>query len=71
VLKNPDVPSVLIELGYLSNPKEAARLEDSAYQDKLAQVLALSLQTYSLSHPVAPAARLQAKVPIGIQGGGR
>jgi N-acetylmuramoyl-L-alanine amidase len=44
VLKNPGIPSVLIELGYLSNPQEATRLNDPAYQDKLAQALAASLQ---------------------------
>lgn len=46
VLKNPAVPSVLIELGYLSNPNEAARLTDSDYQDKLAEAVAVSLQSY-------------------------
>lgn len=48
VLKNPDVPSVLIELGYLSNPDEAARLSDPAYQDKLADALATSLQNFTV-----------------------
>lgn len=37
VLKSPDVPSVLLELGYLSNPTDAANLTDPAYQEKLAQ----------------------------------
>lgn len=48
VLKNPSVPSVLIELGYLSNPKEAARLSDPAYQDRLAEALAVSLESYGI-----------------------
>ena len=47
VLKNPSIPSVLIELGYLSNPSEAARLNDPAYQDRLAEALAVSLRSYS------------------------
>lgn len=46
VLKNPGLPSVLIELGYLSNPAEAARLADPAYQDRLADALAESLHAY-------------------------
>ena len=46
VLKNPEAPSVLIELGYLSNPAEAARLNDPAYQDRLAEALAVSLESY-------------------------
>lgn len=46
VLKNPGIPSVLIELGYLSNPQEAARLNDPAYQERLARALAASLQSH-------------------------
>ncbi len=53
VLKNPGIPSVLIELGYLSNPQEAARLIDPAYQDKLAAALAASLQSYIARLPAA------------------
>lgn len=43
VLKNPSLPSVLVEMGYLSNPKEAALLGDPAYQDRLSDSLARSL----------------------------
>lgn len=46
VLKNPRLPSVLIELGYLSNPQEAARLDNPEYQNRLAEALAVSLQSY-------------------------
>ena len=51
MLKNPSIPSVLVELGYLSNPQEAARLTDPAYQDKLAEALAESLQSYLAKLP--------------------
>jgi N-acetylmuramoyl-L-alanine amidase len=47
VLKNPSLPSVLIELGYLSNPQEGAKLADPAYQDRLAEAVALSLRSYA------------------------
>lgn len=47
VLKNPSQPSVLIELGYLSNPEEAARLSDPAYQDKLVSSLAKAIEGYA------------------------
>jgi N-acetylmuramoyl-L-alanine amidase len=43
VLKNPSLPSILVEMGYLSNPKEAAQLDDPRYQDRLADSLARSL----------------------------
>jgi N-acetylmuramoyl-L-alanine amidase len=47
VLKNPEIPSILIELGYLSNPKEAAALASPAYQDALASAIAESLGAYA------------------------
>jgi N-acetylmuramoyl-L-alanine amidase len=34
-----DLPTVQVELGYLSHPEEAARLADNQYQDRLAQAL--------------------------------
>ncbi len=46
VLKNPAQPSILIEIGYLSNPAEAARLNDPAYQDKLAGAMAKAIESY-------------------------
>jgi N-acetylmuramoyl-L-alanine amidase len=52
VLKDPTHPSVLIELGYLSNPDEAKRLNDPAYQDKLADSLAKVLRAFSAEHAV-------------------
>jgi N-acetylmuramoyl-L-alanine amidase len=47
VLKNPAQPSVLVELGYLSNPEEAAKLVDPAYQDRMVEVIARALETWS------------------------
>jgi|GEM_PF-1913355 len=52
VLKDPAQPSVLIELGYLSNPQEAKNLADPAYQDKIADTLAKVLQAYALNRAV-------------------
>jgi N-acetylmuramoyl-L-alanine amidase len=65
VLKNPAQPSILIEIGYLSNPEEAARLNDPAYQDKLAETVASAIKEYAAGRflraetaaaPAAPAA---------------
>lgn len=36
LMKNPNVPSVLVECGFLSNPEEEANLRDEAYQEKVA-----------------------------------
>ncbi|MBI3549571.1 MAG: N-acetylmuramoyl-L-alanine amidase [Elusimicrobia bacterium] len=46
VLKNPEHPAVLIELGYLSNAAESAKLADPEYQDKIAAALARGLSGY-------------------------
>jgi N-acetylmuramoyl-L-alanine amidase len=47
VLKNPAQPSILIEIGYLSNPEEAARLNDASYQDKLVETIAKAIESYA------------------------
>lgn len=49
VLKNPAQPSVLVELGYLSNPDEHARLIDPAYQERLVEALAKAIEGYAES----------------------
>jgi N-acetylmuramoyl-L-alanine amidase len=65
VLKNPRTPSVLVELGYLSNPAEAKLLADPEYQDRLAVALADALAEH-LGRPTPPAAAgaLQAKASL-------
>lgn len=52
VLKDTSVPGVLVEAGFLSNPREAAMLADDAYQEKLALQIARAL-AYHFSHNVA------------------
>ena len=46
VLKSPDVPSVLLELGYLSNPDDARNLAQRNYRAKLGQAIVRSLDRY-------------------------
>ena len=46
VLKSPDVPSVLLELGYLSNPDDARNLAQPDYRAKLGQAIVRSLDQY-------------------------
>ena len=46
VLVNTDGPAVLIELGYLSNAQDAARLADDPFRDRLAQAIADGIQAY-------------------------
>lgn len=58
VLKNPKSPSVLVELGYLTNAAEAKKLEDPAYQDKLADAIARCLTGYLAEGPRRASAAL-------------
>jgi N-acetylmuramoyl-L-alanine amidase len=51
VLKAPDMPSILVETAFISNPQEEERLNDEAYQDKLARALANGVRRYFAKHP--------------------
>ncbi|MDA7948601.1 MAG: N-acetylmuramoyl-L-alanine amidase [Hyphomicrobiaceae bacterium] len=46
VLKAPDVPSVLLELGFITNPSDARRLTSSAWRAKVATAVANAVDTY-------------------------
>jgi len=46
VLKNPSHPSVLVELGFLTNPTERRKLTQPAYQKKLSDILAKGIEAY-------------------------
>lgn len=50
VLRAPDVPSILIETGYITNPQEEKRLADPAYQGRLVQAVLRGLRRYFLQH---------------------
>lgn len=54
VLKAPDVPSILVETAFISNPQEERRLNDRAYQDKLARAMLAGIQRYFVLHPPRP-----------------
>ena len=46
VLNSPDIPSILIETGYLTNPDEARRLISSSFQQSIAQAIAQGITNY-------------------------
>lgn len=51
VLKAPDIPSILIETAFISNPEEEARLGDEAYQDELADAIVKGIKNYFAKNP--------------------
>ncbi len=51
VLKAPDIPSILIETAFISNPEEEAKLTDNAYQDKLAEAIVTGIKRYFAKNP--------------------
>jgi N-acetylmuramoyl-L-alanine amidase len=51
VLKAPDIPSILIETAFISNPEEEARLSDDAYQDQMADAVLKGIRKYFAKNP--------------------
>jgi N-acetylmuramoyl-L-alanine amidase len=51
VLKSPDIPSILVETGFISNPSEAKLLGTSAYQKKMARAIHAGIREWFLAHP--------------------
>ena len=51
VLKAPDIPSVLVETAFISNPEEEKRLRSSAYQEQLADALMRGITRYFAKNP--------------------
>ena len=51
VLKAPDIPSLLVETAFISNPEEEALLVSAAYQNQLADALMRGIENYFLRNP--------------------
>ena len=51
VLKAPDIPSILVESAFISNPEEEAKLRDPEYQAQLVRALAVGIQRYFAKNP--------------------
>ncbi len=58
VLKAPDIPSILVETAFISNPEEEKRLNDPEYQDKLVDAIVEGIKDYFDKHPLTAPARL-------------
>tara|TARA_R110002072_G_scaffold213_8_gene1505 strand:- start:7618 stop:8925 length:1308 start_codon:yes stop_codon:yes gene_type:complete len=51
VLKSPDIPSILVETGFISNPQEAGLLATTAYQKRIAAAIHRGIREWFKAHP--------------------
>ncbi|MFT5333960.1 MAG: N-acetylmuramoyl-L-alanine amidase, partial [Halioglobus sp.] len=51
VLKSPDIPSILIETGFISNPGESRKLATTSYRKQLARAIHSGIKTWFIEHP--------------------
>jgi N-acetylmuramoyl-L-alanine amidase len=51
VLKAPDIPSILVETAFISNPDEEKRLNDDAYRDQMANAILKGIKRYFAANP--------------------
>lgn len=51
VLKSPDIPSMLVETAFISNPAEEARLKSPAHQQRLAEAIHAGVRSYFYDNP--------------------
>lgn len=51
VLKSPDIPSILVETAFISNPEEEQRLSDEDYREKLASAILVGIKHYFSQNP--------------------
>ena len=58
VLKAPDIPSILVETAFISNPEEERRLNDDAYQNKMAEAIIAGIRKYFAKNPPLAKSRL-------------
>jgi N-acetylmuramoyl-L-alanine amidase len=67
VLKSPDIPSILVETGFISNPEESRLLATSAYQKKMARAIHAGIREWFLAHPPSGTLVAWQKQQVGQQ----
>jgi len=58
VLKSPDIPSILVETAFISNPEEERRLNDDEYQNKLVNSIFVGIKQYFATNPALSKTRV-------------
>jgi N-acetylmuramoyl-L-alanine amidase len=72
VLKAPDIPSILVETAFISNPEEEKRLANQSYQDRLATAILAGIKRHLAKYPPPPRPTIAALIqPLPAQGSSR
>ncbi len=71
VLKAPDIPSILVETAFISNPQEEKRLKDDDYQEDLAGALLAGIKRYFAKNPPVARGRTFAEAPAVLSASAR
>ena len=58
MLKAPDIPSILVETAFISNPEEEKRLNDEDYQQQMAEAILVGIRKYLQKNPPPAKAKL-------------
>ena len=58
VLKAPDIPSILVETAFISNPQEELKLRSARYQDQLASAIVRGIRAYFKANPPGPRGKI-------------
>ncbi len=58
VLKSPDIPSILVETAFISNPEEERKLNDEGYQDELVESILEGIKKYFATNPALAKTKL-------------
>ena len=67
VLKSPDIPSLLVETGYISNPREARRLSQADHQHRITGAIHTGVKSYMASSPPAGTLVSGGQTPGGLR----
>jgi N-acetylmuramoyl-L-alanine amidase len=69
VLKAPDIPSILVETAFISNPEGEARLRDDAFQTRMAEQILRGIRRYFARNPPLARGRTasRGRLPCGRQ----
>lgn len=58
VLKAPDIPSILVETAFISNPDEERKLNDDSYRDQMADAIMKGIKRYFAANPPLAKSRM-------------